>query len=243
MKNNYIFLLVTLFCFSGFSQVKCSDADSDVNYAYSHVKSSYDSNNISDLKYFAERSLKAFERAKENLKACGCSVAYGISVDGIELLEKVEFAESFEDGRFYVKRARERASELIGELDQCNQISLEEEELLDLEMEQTKLQEKQKELEQKQEELRMIMEEQRQKEIRLQKEVLITNYEAMVSSNLQSINQTLSTCGCDASITNDSYSVEKLYNLTEAQIKSHYIELVKNFTKMYLNILEKCDSE
>ena len=107
MKNYYIFLLSVLFIGQIQAQTKCSEADSDINYAYSHIKSAYDANNISDLQYYAYRSLEALRRAEPVLKACGCEPTLRLTEDGIALLERVDSAESYEDGRFYVKRARE----------------------------------------------------------------------------------------------------------------------------------------
>jgi len=242
MKNYYIFLFILMFYNESMSQIKCSESDSDVNYAYSHVKSAYDANNVSDLKYYSERSLDAFKRAQDKLNACGCDVAYSISIDGIELLEKVELADSYEDGRFYVKRAREKAKELIGELDHCNQITIEEEELLDLEMEQSKLLEKQEELERKQKEIRQKMVEQKQKEDHLQKEVLINKYESTISANIKTYNESLRVYGCATTMENADYSKEALFSLSDENIKLHYINTIKKMSELYWSKLDRCDA-
>lgn len=119
MKKNYFFLVFITICAFSYGQENCSEADSDLIYAYSHVKSAYNSNNIYHLKEYADKSLKAFKRAKPKLKACGCEVAYNKVYDAIELLENVESAETNEDGRFYVKRTRDIAKECITEMDKC----------------------------------------------------------------------------------------------------------------------------
>ncbi|MFB9057167.1 hypothetical protein ACFFU9_10480 [Mariniflexile ostreae] len=119
MKKNYLlFVFIAVFSFS-YGQENCSGADSDLVYAYSHIKSAYNSNNIYHLKEYAYKSLEAFKRAKPKLKACGCETAYNKVYDAIELLEQVENANTNEDGRFYVKRTREIAKASFTEMDKC----------------------------------------------------------------------------------------------------------------------------
>lgn len=119
MKKNFLFFLFIIICAFSYGQENCDEADSDLIYAYSHVKSAYNSNNIDHLKYYAKRSLECFKRARPKLKACGCEVAYNKVYDAIELLENVKSAKTNEDGRFYVKRTREIAKESITEMDKC----------------------------------------------------------------------------------------------------------------------------
>ncbi|NNF75729.1 MAG: hypothetical protein HKN00_11125 [Flavobacteriaceae bacterium] len=240
MKNYYIFLLSLLFITQISAQTKCSEADSDVNYAYSHIKSSYDSNNISDLKYFAYRSYEALNRAKPILEACGCDPTLTVTIDGIELLKKVETAETYEDGRFYVKRARELSRKGIGALDSCNQISMEEEELLTLEMEQNKLKEKQLELEQQQQLLQRRLLEQKEKELVVQKEILITNYSAALNSNINSYKEALRNFECDLQIRTDIPDHSELLKYSSDQLKQYFSKAIKTASDHYLLKLENC---
>ena len=119
MKKHYLLFLFITVCAFTYGQENCSEADSDLIYAYSHVKSAYNSNNIHHLKEYAKRSLVAFERAKPKLKACGCEIAYNKVYDAIDLLKNVESAKTNEDGRFFVKRTREIAKASITEMDKC----------------------------------------------------------------------------------------------------------------------------
>lgn len=119
MKKTYLFFLFTTICAFSYGQESCSEADSDLIYAYSHIKTAYNSNNIYHLKEYANKSLEAFKRAKPKLKTCGCEVAYNKVYDAIELLENVEDAKTNEDGRFYVKRTRDIAKESITEMNLC----------------------------------------------------------------------------------------------------------------------------
>ena len=85
MKKNYLFFLFILICLKFQGQTKCSEADSDVIYAYSDVKTSYEANNISHLKEYAYKSLLAFKRALPKLKDCGCETSYNHAFDAIDL--------------------------------------------------------------------------------------------------------------------------------------------------------------
>ena len=242
MKNFYIFLIIPLFYGELNAQPSCSEADSDINYAYSHAKSAYDSNNISDLKYYANRSLEAFQRAEGKLKECGCGEALENSANAILNLEKVDTAETYEDSRFFMKRARSLANTIIGDLDNCNQISQEEEELLDLEMEQKLLKEKQMALQQKQAELKERMIEQKMKEERLQKEILMSNYESAIRENINTYNESLRMCGCNGNIENTTTTSDALYSLSDADIREHYITIIKNISALYLAKLDTCNA-
>ena len=243
MKKYYIFLFSLCFLSFAVAQTKCSEANSDMNYAYSHVKSAYDSNNISDLKYFAYRSMEAMNRVAPILKECGCQPTLSVIEQGIDLLKKVDPAESWEDGRFYVKRARELAREGIGSLDNCNQISVEEEELLSLEMEQSALKQKQLELERQQQELKERMLAQQQKELEIQKELLITNYDAALSSNLKSYNEALQNCDCNSRLDRPNVNNEEVMTLENAAIKAFFVDTIKSLSAKYILKLENCLSQ
>src|SRR5690606_17697975 len=158
-----LLILFTLTFNVFYGQSDCDNANSDLIYAYSHVKSAYESNNKDHLKYYSNRSKETFERAKENLKKCGCDTAYNMAYDAVELLGKVEPTETFEDGRFYVKQVRDIAQKSITELDKCtvgsnNDVaSNTNDALTELEMEQKRLQEQQEALKRKSEELKAKM--------------------------------------------------------------------------------------
>ena len=119
MKKNYLLFLFITVCAYCFGQENCSEADSDLIYAYSHVKTAYNSNNIYHLKEYSKKSLEAFKRAKPKLKVCGCEIAYNKVYDAIDLLEQVEWVETNDEGRFYVQRARNIAKASITEMDKC----------------------------------------------------------------------------------------------------------------------------
>jgi len=122
MKIKSFFFFLISFYLQSHSQTNCSDANSDVVYAYSHVKTAYASNNLDHLKYWSNRSLEAFIRTKAKLESCGCEKAYNYSYDIVELLSNVESSKTNEDGRFYVKRARDLAREAINELELCTEL-------------------------------------------------------------------------------------------------------------------------
>jgi hypothetical protein len=118
MKKIFFSLIAILSFTQLFAQDFCADADSNLIYAYSNVKSAYESNNLDHLKYYSKKSLKSFEEAKTNLKKCDCELAYNLTYNAAKLLTKVETQETFEDGRFYVKRAKEIAQKSITALNE-----------------------------------------------------------------------------------------------------------------------------
>ena len=118
MKNYFLLtLLITSLC--TYAQSECDDASAYLVNAYSHVKKSYESNNISHLKHYANRSLESFKLSKTLLESCNCKKALELTNKGIDLLAKVENEETYEDGRFHVKRAKEISKESMIEIDKC----------------------------------------------------------------------------------------------------------------------------
>ncbi len=239
MKKNHFFLLFFVVYIQSFGQT-CSDAESDLNYAYSHVKSAYDSNNLTHLQYYSKRSFDAFERAKEKLTNCNCSDAYDYAYEGHKLLSKLPDSKSFEDGRFYVKRAREIAQKAINELDICSKLTNEDEALAELEYERQKLEEQQKQLKQKEAEIRQMLAEKEQKELRIKKEKLISLNEKAIAANISSYNDMLSACDCNSKVTNTNFRNEDLFSKSLGQIKAHYLNTVKRITTNYLTTLNNC---
>ncbi|WP_142783308.1 hypothetical protein [Changchengzhania lutea] len=241
MEKKYIFLLFLSLSLFSFGQTNCEDANSDLIYAYSNVKSSYDSNNISHLKYYANKSLEAFNRSKKSLENCGCDAAYNLSYDAAELLAKVENEATFEDGRFYVKRAREIAKQSITELDKCTVPTTETNDLLALENEQERLEQMQNALKAEEAAIKAKLVAQKQQTLALKKEVLINVYKQAMSSNLETYNSTLEVCDCaDKPLKDVSSNTDEISTKSLEDIKSHFIENMKDLASNYLAQLDLC---
>jgi hypothetical protein len=240
MKKNYLFLLLTIAFFQVKAQSNCADAYQDLVYAYSHVKSAYDSNNKTHLQHYSERSLEAFENTKKVLENCDCEKAYNLAYDASDLLSKVAYTETFEDGRFYVKRAREIAKETINELEICTKVTDEDSELAELQSAKLNLEQQRIALQLKEEEIKLKMAEQAQKELKLTKEELISNSELAVSTTINSYNDMMSACGCSAEISNTYARQTDLVSKSITYIKAYYISTAKNLASNYLSKLNEC---
>jgi hypothetical protein len=237
MKKQYVFILFFLIFLKFQCQTNCSQADSDIIYAYSDVKTSYEANNISHLKEYAYRSLKAFERAKPKLKDCGCEASYNNAYDAAELLAKVEDAETFEDGRFFVKRARDIAKQCIIELDKCTAAEQVQQpdvnsddnnnDLAQLQNQQAKLKQQQMELKLKEQEIKLKLAEQKEKELTLQKEQLISQYNTAISSSVKNYNDLLKMCGCNHTMSNPNNNSNTLTSKSIEEIKIYYLNNLK----------------
>ncbi len=242
MKKNYLFFLIITVYIQSFAQTSCEDAHSDVIYAYSHVKSAYNSNNITHLKYYSKRSLDAFNRAKKKLNYCKCEASYNYAYDAYELLNKVSNSETFEDGRFYVKRARDIAKKVINELELCTQLSIEDEALAELENEQFKLKQQQIELNLKEEQIKLKLAEKEVKELHLKKEQLIQKNELAILANVRTFNDMLMACECGTEISEIKRNKEVFLSKNLDEIKANYLTIIKNMTTNYLQKLSACDN-
>ncbi len=241
MKKNYLFLLIIITCLKFQAQTNCSKADSDVIYAYSDVKTSYEANNISHLKEYAYKSLEAFKRAIPKLKDCGCVASYNHALDAIELLKKVDPAETYEDGRFYVKRARDIAKESIIELDKCTSATHEDNSLSVLQDEQAQLKEQQMALQLKANEIKQKMAKQKEKSLMLQKEEIISEYKTAIASSVKNYNDILKICGCKNEISNPNDDTGSLMDSSPEEIKTYYLKNIKDLATTYLTYLDSCN--
>ena len=239
MKNNYFFLVFVFFYFQLNAQSKCSSAEPDLNYAYSLVKSAYDSNNLTHLKYYSKRSFDAFERAQNKLEGCNCERANNFALEGSQLLSKLENSTTFEDGRFYVKRAREIAQKAIHELENCSKLTYEDEALVELEFERQKLEEQQKQLKQKETKIQQLLADKEERELRIKKEKLIYASQQVLSSNINTYNEMLLANECEGSVSKLSVNNKNLLSKDLTEIKLYYLNTIKKATLNYLSIVIK----
>ncbi|WP_372753217.1 hypothetical protein [Mariniflexile sp.] len=245
MKQFYLLvILITSFAVNG--QSSCDNANYYLVSAYSHVKTSYEANNISHLKYSANRSVEALKLSKKTLPTCSCEKALELADKAIFLLSKVENAETYEDGRFYVKQGRDMCQESVIEIDKCatskkTTETVNEQSLNDLEKEQLKLKQQQEALKLKEAEIKAKLAEQKEREIHLKKEQLILNYKTLLSSNIKTYNETLKACNCNhKTISNSDDASSDISNNNLEEIKVFYIEKLKTIAENYLAELNTC---
>lgn len=253
MKKNYLFFLIFI-VYSEFQAQNspCIDADSNLIYAYSNVKDSYESNNVQHLKYYADKSLKSFESAKINLKKCGCDTASELAFNAKELMTKVEGAATFEDGRFFVKRAKEITQNAITELNKCtipvkdkteNLASAKDtgnDDLKALQQEKEKLEQQRLALKLKEEEILKKLDSQKSKELQLQKEALIKDHKALLNSNIVTCNKVLKTFGSATEISMYDKSDTALLSENMLTIKAHYLNIAKEINAEFAEKLSFC---
>ncbi|AXP81874.1 hypothetical protein CJ739_2808 [Mariniflexile rhizosphaerae] len=248
MKKIYLFFLIFI-VYSEFQgqNPACTDADSNLIYAYSNVKDSYESNNIQHLKYYADKSLKSFGDAKINLKECGCDAAFELAYNAMELIEKVEKAPTYEDGRYFVKKAKEITQNSITELNKCTipknteSVATATERVgndLDaLQQEKEKLEQQRLALKLKEEEILKKLDAQKSKELQLQKEMLIKEHKAALNLNISTCNKVLKTYGSTSELPSyDKNDTDLLSENVEA-IKAYYLNITKDINMTYLEKL------
>lgn len=253
MKKFYLFLIICSFFFEFQAQnTACAAADSFLIYAYSNVKDAYESNNVQHLKYYADKSLKSFEEAKLNLKNCGCDTAFELAYNAKELMKKVEAESTFEDARFFVKRAKEITQNCITELNKCTipnyketiEISKIEENSVDdlkaLQKQKDQLEQQRLALKIKEDDLLKKLDTQKNKELQLQKETLIKDHKAILNLNISMCNKVLKTYGSLSEI--DQYTENDASLLSENMetIKSYYLNITKSINNDYLEKLNLC---
>ncbi|MDO7171485.1 hypothetical protein [Mariniflexile sp. AS56] len=244
MKNLY-FLLILITSISISAQSKCDDANYYLVSAYSHVKSSFEANNISHLKYYANRSIESLKLSKKQLTQCDCVPALTLADKAIFLLEKVEAEKTYEDARFYVKQGRDISKESVIAIEKCStaptKVSTTNNQALDdLEQEQLKLKQQQEALKLKEAEIKTRLAAQKEKDSQHQKETLILNYKTAISANIKTYNETLKTCDCDHTPLKTMDDLEDSASKNIKDVKIYYINSLKALTLNYLSALDLC---
>jgi vacuolar-type H+-ATPase subunit I/STV1 len=241
-------LLLPLFFGSYFveAQGNCEDASAYLMNSYAHVKDAYDSNNISHLKYYANRSLESLKLSKNNLADCNCQKALDLANQTLDLLVKVEDVETNDDGRFFVKRARDLSKESVIEIDKCaynnaNGIeNTEENALANLQKEQELLQEQQAALKRKEAEIKEKLAQQQDEALALQKKQLISKYKLAISSNIKTYNETLKLCDANHESMKTTENDTDLSSKSIEAIKDFYISSLKDLAAAYTTELGLC---
>lgn len=251
MKKSYLFFLLFI-VYSEFQgqNSACTDADSNLIYAYSNVKDAYESNNIQHLKYYSDKSLKSFRDAKINLKKCGCDEAFELAYNAMELIEKVEKATTYEDGRYFVKKAKEITQNSITELNKCTipkhteSVATTTEKVgndLDaLQQEKEKLEQQRLALKLKEEEILKKLDAQKSKELQLQKEMLIKEHKATLNLNISTCNKVLKTYGSTSELPSYDKNDTTLLSENIEAIKAYYLNITKDINASYLEKLSLC---
>jgi len=119
MKKIYFFFLIFTIYLHSNGQVNCTEANSDVVYGYSHLKTANEASNLENLKQWSDRSLKSFIQVSTKLKICMCEKSYDNATNIVKLLSQVEKTKSFQDGQLLIKKARGVAKNVVKELNIC----------------------------------------------------------------------------------------------------------------------------
>ncbi len=228
-------------------QGNCEDASAYLINSYSHVKDAYDSNNISHLQYYSNRSVESIKLSKQNLADCNCQKALDLANQVSDLLVQVESATTNEDGRFYVKRARDLSKQSVIEIDKCaynnaNNIEVEETStennaLANLQKEQEQLKQQQAALKLKEQEIKQKLAEQQTEALALEKKQLIGKYKLAISSTVKTYNESLKLCNNSNTLTAADTDVSQESMET---IKTHYISSLKKLASDYVTQLDLC---
>jgi len=256
MKRINLFPIIFCLCFYSFSQSGCTDAQAHIVYAFNNAKNSLKANNITHLKFYANKALEAFERVQEALDDCNCADVEAYTIESIEKLYRVPPIAKMAEAQYFVGKAKENAQKIITALDYCTvtdqgstsvttTTSSDNQDLTDLEKEQLKLKQQQEALIQKQKALKQQLAKQKEAELNIEKQQLIVKSNAAISKNIQAYNELLDACHCNTEITdgNVKQNETQLMSKSVEEIKSYYLKSIKDLTSNYMNMLSTCDNE
>jgi hypothetical protein len=242
-------------CFSiGFSQSDCSNAQSHIVYAFNNAKNALKANNITHLKFYANKALESFEKVQSAMETCNCADVENYTLESIERLSKVPPIDKMAEAQYFVGRAKDYAQKIITALDYCTipdksttsvTTSFDDQDLSDLEKEQLKLKQQQEALLQKQNALKQQMAKQKEEELFIEKQQLIVKSNAAISKNIQAYNELLDACHCNSEVSdgNVKQNDKQLMSKSDDEIRTYYIKSIKDLTSNYMTMLSTCDNE
>ena len=255
MKRINLFPIIFCICFYSYSQTGCTDAQAHIVYAFNNAKNSLKANNITHLKFYANKALEAFERVQEALDDCNCAEVEAYTIESIEKLYKVPPIAKMAEAQYFVGKAKENAQKIITALDYCtvsdkgssvvSVASSDDQDLSELEKEQLKLKQQQEALIKKQNALKQQLAKQKEAELNVEKQQLIVKSNAAISKNIQAYNELLDACHCNTEISDGSVKQndKELMSKSVDEIKSYYLKSIKDLTSNYMNMLSTCDNE
>jgi len=248
MKKIYVFPIIFCVYISSFSQSGCSDAQAHIVYAFNNTKLSLEANNMTDLQYYANKALESYKMVQSVLGTCKCENVENYTYESIQKLSKVPNAIKRIDAQYFVAKARDNAQKIITALDLYTAseegITISTNgEVTDLETEQLKLKLQQEALMKQQEALKQKLAEQKEEELFLQKQQLIIKSNAAITKNVEAYKELLNACNCAMASDNSLNENDgELISKSIDEIKTYYINSIKDLTSNYMHMLSTCDS-
>jgi hypothetical protein len=249
MKKIFLFPIIFCVYIIGYSQNGCSDAQSHIFYAFNNAKDGLESNNVIDVKYYANKTLESFKSVQRVLGTCDCENVENYTYESIQKLSKVPNTVKMTDAKYFVAKAKDYAQKIITSLDYCTVSDRSTtpvsntDELSDLENEQLRLKQQQESLFRKQEALKQQLAKQKKEELMMEKQQLILKNNVAIAKNIEAYNELLDACNCNTAISDKTIKQadDQLISKSVDEIKSYYIKSIKDITSNYLNMLSTCD--
>lgn len=257
MNSKTTLLIVFLFTSVLVRATECATAYQDVTYGLQHVTTAMETNNMTQLKQYAERSKIALEKVRASTELCGCTDANYASYDALENLNKALEKDKYDQVRLFVGRAKKFAKSVMISLDICKQnepsIAIEEA-AVSLAEKEAALKEQQRELEAQQRKLAKQIEEQKelQASIKAQKEEMLVAQKALqvkAESSLEQMEQMIlgftEDLGCGIKTPLTASTFKRTNNELEAEslqaTKIFYANKASEMANYLFNTLQDCE--
>ena len=202
--------------------------------------------------------MESFKNVQSVLENCDCENVENLTYESIQKLSKVPRTEKMSDAKYFVAKSKDNSQKIITALDYCTVANTEKSTVTDeeinpvfddklshLEKEQLKLKQQQEALLKQQEALHQKMLKQKETDLRIEKQQLITISNAALVKNIKAYNEVLQVCHCGTSIPDNYISIsnDQLMSKSIYEIRTYYIASSKDLTSSYLDMLNTCDSK
>ncbi len=108
-----------------YAQKSCDDAFSPAAYSIAHTENAFESTNMEHVQEWSEKALETFSEVESITIDCECTEASDYAYKGYSAAEKCLEQTSWEESRYYSKKAMESARQMMNALSLCSNMSIE----------------------------------------------------------------------------------------------------------------------
>lgn len=106
------------------AQGSCDEAFSAASYSIAHTENAFEATNMEHVQEWSEKALETFSEVESITIDCDCNTAADYAYKGYSAAEKCLNQDSWEEARYYSKKAMESAREMMNALSLCSHMSI-----------------------------------------------------------------------------------------------------------------------
>lgn len=115
-----------ILCTQTQAQSSCDEAFSAASYSIAHTENAYEATNMEHVQEWSEKALETFSEVESITIDCDCNEAADYAYKGYSAAEKCLDQSTWEEARYYSKKAMQNARQMMSALSLCSNMSVDE---------------------------------------------------------------------------------------------------------------------